>query len=46
MAKTIYREHHWPPSVIGGLYVDDIDYQGIEYIFNDIQEVYKATKKK
>ena len=46
MAKIIYREHHWTPSVISSLYVDEIDHEGIVFIVNDIEDVYRGIKKK
>lgn len=36
MIKTVVREHHWPPDTIGGLFVDDIDYKGLLFWYNDV----------
>lgn len=40
------REHHWPPDIIGGFFIDAIDFYGIEYWYNDIKEVVANMKKK
>lgn len=34
--KTVVREHHWEPSVIGGLFLDDQDYEGLLYWYDDV----------
>lgn len=33
------REFKWPPNVIGGLFIDDEDYRGIMFWYNDLAEV-------
>jgi hypothetical protein len=38
------REHHWPPNVIGGLFVDECDYSGLFYWYNDMAEVIDELK--
>jgi hypothetical protein len=45
MIKDVVREHHWPPYVIGGFFVDSLDYNGLVYWSNDVREVYKNTAK-
>ncbi len=42
MIKQIVLELKWLPKDIGSLFVDEIDYLGIEYWYN---EVYKMLKK-
>lgn len=44
MIKSVVREHHWPPEVIGGLFVDDEDYQGLIFWYDDILEMQKPIK--
>jgi hypothetical protein len=46
MIKTVVREHKWPPEIIGGFFIDDIDYNGLEFWFNDVKEMYKKPKDK
>lgn len=40
------REAHWPPEVIGGLFVDAIDYQGVEFWYDDFKEMHAELNKK
>ena len=46
MVKTVVREHHWSPNDIDGLYLDNVDYSGLEFWYNDIVETHKEVKKK
>ncbi len=46
MIKSVVREHHWPPHIIKELYLDNEDYQGLEYWYNDVKEVSDKLKKK
>ncbi len=50
MFISLTREHHWPPSVLEGLFFDTEDYNGLFYWFDDLnavnEEVKKSTKKK
>jgi hypothetical protein len=46
MVKSIVREHKWSPSVIDNLYVDSLDYQGLIFWYEDVNEVIKELKKK
>lgn len=39
MIKTVVREHHWTPNKIESLYLDDADFFGLKYWYNDILEV-------
>tara|TARA_R110001599_G_scaffold318295_1_gene527888 strand:- start:3560 stop:3694 length:135 start_codon:yes stop_codon:yes gene_type:complete len=43
MIKTVVREHHWTPDFIDELFVDDTDWHGIEYWWEDVRE---SLKKK
>lgn len=44
MVKTLIRFHHWLPEKIDGLYLDDIDHFGIEYLYDDIVEYNNEIK--
>ena len=47
--KSIIREHHFPPQVIDALFVDDQDYHGLEWWYNDVRqagEEFEAKLKK
>ena len=46
MVKTVIREHHWPPSEVGGLYFDDLDFYGLKYWYNDAVECNEQLKAK
>ena len=39
------REHHFSPTELGDFFYDGIDYQGIEWYYEDILEVVKEMKK-
>lgn len=46
MIKSVVREFHWAPSVVGALYFDSIDYEGLEYWYDDVVQVHKEFKPK
>lgn len=46
MIKSIVREHHWPPDIIGGLFVDNLDYHGLIYWYEDVKELSEELKPK
>lgn len=41
MIKSIVMSYEWPPSEISAMYVDEVDYMGIEYWYEIIKK--KAT---
>lgn len=43
--SSVCSNYHWPPSVIRDMYLDDIDYEGIGYHYNDICEMVKEYEK-
>jgi len=45
MVKTIIREYNWTPEIIDKMYLDDWDYHGIIWHYNDIVEVNKEIQK-
>lgn len=46
MIKTVAREFKWPPEVIGGLFIDGIDFKGLDFWYNDVKEVVKELTPK
>lgn len=46
MIKSVVREHHWSPEVISSLYLDGVDYFGLEWWYNDSKEVEESLKSK
>lgn len=44
MIASVAREYKWPPEVIGGLFFDAEDYEGLIFWYNDIQEMHKELK--
>ncbi|MBC7486084.1 MAG: hypothetical protein H7282_04980 [Cytophagaceae bacterium] len=46
MIATVVREHHWSPAVVGDLYCDSEDYQGLEFWYNDVLECIENVKAK
>lgn len=46
MVKSIVREHHWTPTEINAMFIDSIDFEGIEFWYNDGLEVSKELNKK
>lgn len=45
MVKSVTRSHHYPPDVIDELFLDDNDYHGLEWLYNDVIEEVKGYKK-
>jgi len=46
MFASLTREHHWPPSVLEGLFFDGEDYLGLQFWFDDLIESHEELKKK
>lgn len=46
MIKTIAAEYHWAPTIIGAFFIDEIDYNGIFFWYNEIQETNLKLKAK
>ena len=44
--KTVVREFKWSPDIVDDLFIDDADYHGIKYWYDDLFEVHKELKKK
>jgi len=43
---TVVREFKWTPSIISNLYVDNIDFEGLFFWYEDIEKVIKEMKNK
>lgn len=46
MIKQIVLELKWLPSQVGSLFVDEIDYNGLEYWYNAVQKMLKELTPK
>lgn len=46
MIVSVVREHKWAPDIIGALFVDAQDYEGLEFWYNDVLECVEEMKKK
>ncbi len=44
--KSIIREHHFGPSIIDAFFLDAIDYNGLDFYYNDIKEVNREIENK
>lgn len=44
MVKTVAREYHWAPNIIGAFFIDDNDWHGLEFWYNDVNEMNKELK--
>jgi hypothetical protein len=45
MFASLTREHHWPPSVLEGLFFDREDYEGLQFWIDDLIEMNKKIPK-
>jgi hypothetical protein len=45
MFASLTRVHHWPPSVLEGLFFDGEDYDGLYFQIEDAHEVAKQIPK-
>ncbi len=46
MIVSVAREFHWPPSIIGGFFIDDDDLQGLGFWYNDCIKISESIKPK
>ena len=48
--RSVVREHHWEPEVVGSLFIDRQDYEGLYYWYDDVvasnEELKKLNSKK
>ena len=49
MIASVVSEYKWPPDVIGGLFIDSQDYEGLEFWYDQVvtanEELEKLKKK-
>lgn len=45
MIRSVVREHDWPPHIVGGLFVDAVDYEGLEFWYEDCVEMNKKMEE-
>jgi hypothetical protein len=46
MIKTVVREHHWSPEIVGDLFINGYDHESLEYWYDDCVEANAELKKK
>lgn len=44
MIKSVVREHHWSPEIIGDLFIDG-GFDSLEYWYEDLKDQIKETKQ-
>lgn len=44
MIRSVVREHHWPYFIIDRMYIDNTDHKGIEFWYEDIQQMNSELK--
>jgi len=45
MIKSVVRLYHFTPTDISKMYVDTVDYNGLEYWYNDAKDYNEEIKK-
>lgn len=45
MIRSVVREHHWSPQIVGDFFIDGEDMEGLEFWYNDLNESHKELKK-
>ena len=43
--KSLVRFHHWTPQQLSEMYIDDEDYLGLLYWYEDLKDYDKEVKK-
>jgi hypothetical protein len=46
MIRSVVREHHWTPSTVRSLYLDNRDIDGLVYWYEDVKAVVAEMKPK
>lgn len=46
MVKSVIRSHHYTPSAVDELFLDDKDHWGIEWLYNDLKDEQAELKNK
>lgn len=44
MIKSVVREHKWLPKDLGSLFIDEQDYRGLIYWYDDVIEMHKKKE--
>jgi hypothetical protein len=44
MIKSVVLYFEWSPNIIAEMYCDDIDFQGIQYWFEEVKKIDKKLK--
>lgn len=45
MIKSVVRQYNWSPEIVGKLKLDDLDYKGLLYWYNDCKEIEKQIEE-
>jgi hypothetical protein len=46
MIRTVVREHKWSPAIVGDLFLDEKDFEGLVFWYKDILKVNKELEAK
>ena len=46
MVKTIVQDYHWSPSIVGELYIDDLDMYSLGFYYDTIVRNHEELKAK
>lgn len=46
MIKTVVREHHWSPEIVGDLFINGDDHESLEFWYDDCVQMNKELKDK
>lgn len=46
MVRSVANEYQWPPNTIGGFFIDEQDFYGLEFWYNCVIENSKKIKAK
>jgi len=46
MIRSVVRDSKWIPEVVDNLFIDDSDWHGLTYWYNDLKEVHKEMNSK
>ena len=45
MVKTVVFRFKWPPNKIGGFFIDNLDYRGLVFWYDEVVEEYKEMAR-
>jgi hypothetical protein len=46
MIVSVVRAHNWAPDIMGALFVDGQDYEGLEFWYDEVKQAMEETTKK